>query len=154
MSAVPMMTRELLAHPNFGDYDTSSLASLGGGGAAMHPDLPSKVIESTQRAKPAQGYGMTEVCGISTYTAGDLFLARPESCGPLVPTLEGKVVNEAGEIDDGGRDAAAVGAGGARSITKSRRRKVQERRRVQDMRRVLKRRRVLEKRRVQERRRV
>ena len=97
LSAVPMMTRELLAHPNFADYDTSSLASLGGGGAAMHPDLPGKVIESTQRAKPAQGYGMTEVCGISTYTAGDLFLARPESCGPLVPTLEGKVVNEAGE---------------------------------------------------------
>ena len=97
LSAVPMMTRELLAHPNFADYDTSSLASLGGGGAAMHPDLPGKVIESTQRAKPAQGYGMTEVCGISTYTAGDLFLARPESCGPLVPTLEGKVINEAGE---------------------------------------------------------
>ena len=97
LSAVPMMTRELLAHPNFADYDTSSLASLGGGGAAMHPDLPSKVIESTQRAKPAQGYGMTEVCGLSTYTAGDLFLARPESCGPLVPTLEGKVINEAGE---------------------------------------------------------
>jgi acyl-CoA synthetase (AMP-forming)/AMP-acid ligase II len=97
LSAVPMMTRELLAHPDFADYDTSSLASLGGGGAAMHPDLPSKVVESTQRAKPAQGYGMTEVCGISTYTAGDLFLARPESCGPLVPTLEGKVINDAGE---------------------------------------------------------
>ena len=97
VSAVPMMTRELLAHPDFADYDTSSLASLGGGGAAMHPDLPGKVIESTQRAKPAQGYGMTEVCGLSTYTAGDLFLARPESCGPLVPTLEGKVINEAGE---------------------------------------------------------
>ncbi len=97
VSAVPMMTRELLAHPDFADYDTSSLVSLGGGGAAMHPDLPGKVIESTQRAKPAQGYGMTEVCGLSTYTAGDLFLARPESCGPLVPTLEGKVINEAGE---------------------------------------------------------
>jgi long-chain acyl-CoA synthetase len=97
LSAVPMMTRELLAHPDFADYDTSSLNSLGGGGAAMHPDLPSKVVESTQRAKPAQGYGMTEVCGITTYTTGDLFLARPQSCGPLVPTLEGKIVNDAGE---------------------------------------------------------
>ncbi len=97
LSAVPMMTRELLAHPEFGDYDTSSLNSLGGGGAAMHPDLPGKVVETTQRAKPAQGYGMTEVCGISTYTTGDLFLARPQSCGPLVPTLEGKIVNSAGE---------------------------------------------------------
>ena len=63
----------------------------------MHPDLPAKVIETTKRAKPAQGYGMTEVCGISTYTTGDLFVARPQSCGPLVPTLEGKVVNAAGE---------------------------------------------------------
>ncbi len=97
LSAVPMMTRELLAHPEFGDYDTSSLNSLGGGGAAMHPDLPGKVVETTQRAKPAQGYGMTEVCGITTYTTGDLFLARPQSCGPLVPTLEGKIVNSAGE---------------------------------------------------------
>ena len=97
LSAVPMMTRELLAHPDFADYDTSSLNSLGGGGAAMHPDLPGKVVETTQRAKPAQGYGMTEVCGLTTYTTGDLFLSRPESCGPLVPTLEGKIVNEAGE---------------------------------------------------------
>ena len=40
---------------------------------------------------------MTEVCGIASYTTGDLFVARPESCGPLVPTLEGKIVNEAGE---------------------------------------------------------
>ncbi len=97
LSAVPMMTRELLAHPDFTEYDTSSLNSLGGGGAAMHPDLPNKVVETTQRAKPAQGYGMTEVCGISTYTTGDLFLARPQSCGPLVPTLEGKIVNDAGD---------------------------------------------------------
>ena len=72
LSAVPMMTRELLAHPDFADYDTSSLNSLAGGGAAMHPDLPNKVVEATERAKPAQGYGMTEVCGISTYTTGDL----------------------------------------------------------------------------------
>jgi len=98
LSAVPMMTRELLAHPDFHDFDTSSLNSLGGGGAAMHPDLPGKVVETTKRAKPAQGYGMTEVCGITTYTTGDLFVARPQSCGPLVPTLEGKVVNADGDV--------------------------------------------------------
>ena len=97
LSAVPMMTRELLTHPDFADYDTSSLNSLGGGGAAMHPDLPNKVVETTKRAKPTQGYGMTEVCGLSTYTTGDLFLARPQSCGPLVPTLEGKIVNDEGD---------------------------------------------------------
>ena len=62
----------------------------------MHPDLPKKVIDSTERAKPTQGYGMTEVCGLGTYTTGELYVARPDSCGPLVPTLEGKIIDEFG----------------------------------------------------------
>lgn len=98
MSAVPMMSRELLAHPDFGDYDTSTLTAMGGGGAAMQPDLTAKVAAQTARAKPTQGYGMTEVSGIITYIAGDIFLARPESCGPLAPTLEGRTVDEQGNV--------------------------------------------------------
>ena len=96
ISAVPMMTRELLMHPDFADYDTSSLASMGGGGAAMQPDLARKVDQITQKARPAQGYGMTEVCGIISYIAGDVFLDRPESCGALAPTFDGKVVDGEG----------------------------------------------------------
>lgn len=98
ISAVPMMTRELLNHPEFSDYDTSSLASMGGGGAAMQPDLARKVDEQTQKARPAQGYGMTEVCGIITYIAGDVFLDRPESCGYLAPTFEGRVIDAEGAV--------------------------------------------------------
>ena len=55
----------------------------------MQPDLVGKVAEATTRAKPTQGYGMTEVCGIISYIAGDIFLERPASAGPLVPSLEG-----------------------------------------------------------------
>ncbi|MGI9300604.1 MAG: class I adenylate-forming enzyme family protein [Luminiphilus sp.] len=98
ISAVPMMTRELLNHPEFSDYDTSSLASMGGGGAAMQPDLARKVDEQTKKARPAQGYGMTEVCGIITYIAGDVFLDRPESCGYLAPTFEGRVIDAEGAV--------------------------------------------------------
>ena len=98
ISAVPMMTRELLTHPDFGDYDTSSLASMGGGGAAMQPDLAFKVANETKRAKPAQGYGMTEVCGIISYIAGGIFLEKPESCGYLAPTFEGRVVDAEGNV--------------------------------------------------------
>ena len=98
ISAVPMMTRELLTHPDFGDYDTSSLASMGGGGAAMQPDLAFKVANETKRAKPAQGYGMTEVCGIISYIAGAIFLEKPESCGYLAPTFEGRVVDAEGNV--------------------------------------------------------
>lgn len=98
MSAVPMMTREILSHPDRDNYDLSSLSAMGGGGAAMQPDLVGKVAEATQRAKPTQGYGMTEVCGIISYIAGDIFLERPASAGPLVPALEGRCVGEDGEL--------------------------------------------------------
>jgi len=97
LSAVPMMTRELLTHPDFNDYDTSSLASMGGGGAAVQPDLVKKVDAVTKKARPAQGYGMTEVCGIITYIAGDVFVERPSSCGYLAPTFDGKVIDENGK---------------------------------------------------------
>ncbi len=89
ISAVPMMSRELLLHPDRDDYDLSSLISMGGGGAAMQPDLVSKVVSDTVRAKPAQGYGMTEVCGIISYIAGDIFLERPESAGATLPSPGG-----------------------------------------------------------------
>ncbi len=98
MSAVPMMTREILAHPDKDDYDLSSLSAMGGGGAAMQPDLVGKVAAETKRAKPTQGYGMTEVSGIITYIAGDIFLERPSSAGPLVPTLEGRCVDPEGNV--------------------------------------------------------
>ena len=50
-------------------------------GERLHPDLPNKVVETTKRAKPAQGYGMTEVCGISTYN-GRFVSGRPQSALP------------------------------------------------------------------------
>lgn len=98
ISAVPMMSREVLLHPNKNDYDLSSLTSMGGGGSAMQPDLVSKVVSDTVRAKPAQGYGMTEVCGIISYITGDIFLERPESAGPLCPALEGHAIDADGNV--------------------------------------------------------
>ena len=96
MSAVPMMSREILTHPDRDEYDLGSLNAMGGGGAAMQPDLVGKVAAEMKRAKPAQGYGMTEVCGIISYIAGDIFIERPSSAGPMVPTLEGKCVDSEG----------------------------------------------------------
>ena len=96
LSAVPMMTRELLTHPDFNDYDTSSLASMGGGGAAVQPDLVKKVDAVTKKARPAQGYGMTEVCGIITYIAGDVFVERPSSAATWPPPLTAKSLTKTG----------------------------------------------------------
>jgi acyl-CoA synthetase (AMP-forming)/AMP-acid ligase II len=95
-SGVPTMSRELLLHPDWATRDTSSLQGMGGGGAALQPDLVHKIAGALKNGAPSTGYGMTETHGIITANASRFFLAKPESCGPLVPTLEGKLVDEDG----------------------------------------------------------
>ncbi len=97
MSGVPVMSRELISHPDFSSRDTSSLMSLGGGGAQLQPDLVGKIDASVATARPGTGYGMTETCGIITSIGGDFFVDRPESCGPAMPSFEAQIVNADGE---------------------------------------------------------
>jgi long-chain acyl-CoA synthetase len=95
-SGVPTMSREMLLHPDWNTRDTSSVQGMGGGGAALQPDLVHKIAGALKGGQPSTGYGMTETHGIITANAARLFIAKPESCGPLVPTLEGKLVDEDG----------------------------------------------------------
>lgn len=96
MSGVPVMSRELISHPDFDQYDTSSLMSLGGGGAPLQPDLVAKIDSQVKTARPNTGYGMTETCGIITAVSADFFVDKPSSCGPAMPTFETKVVDDDG----------------------------------------------------------
>jgi long-chain acyl-CoA synthetase len=95
-SGVPTMGRELLMHPDWAKRDTSTLQGMGGGGSAVQPDLVHKIAGALKQGQPSTGYGMTETCGIITANSSRLYVERPESCGPLVPTLEGKLVDEDG----------------------------------------------------------
>lgn len=96
MSGVPVMARELITHPDFDSHDTSSLMTVGGGGAQLQPDLVAKIDERVKTARPNTGYGMTETCGIITAVSADFFVDRPESCGPAMPTFETKCVDDDG----------------------------------------------------------
>lgn len=96
MSGVPVMSRELIAHPEFATRDTSSLLTLGGGGAQLQPDLVLKIDAAAATARPNTGYGMTETSGIITSIAGDFFVDKPASCGRAMPTFEAKVVDDDG----------------------------------------------------------
>jgi long-chain acyl-CoA synthetase len=95
-SGVPTMSRELLAHPDWERRDTSSLKGMGGGGAALQPDLVEKIDRSLAGGAPSTGYGLTETHGIVTANSAGRYVAKPASCGPVVPTLEAKLVDEAG----------------------------------------------------------
>ena len=95
-TGVPTMARELISHPDFSRYDTSSLAAVGGGGAQLQPDLVGKIDDAVNTARPGTGYGMTETCGVITSISADLFVDKPDSAGPVLPNFEAKVVDGEG----------------------------------------------------------
>ncbi|MDP4652066.1 MAG: AMP-binding protein, partial [Haliea sp.] len=70
---------------------------LGGGGAALQPDLVEKIQTRSRAARPNTGYGMTETSGIIAAVSADFFVDKPASVGPAVPTLEAKCVGPSGE---------------------------------------------------------
>ena len=107
-SGVPTMSRELLMHPDWATRDTSTLAGMGGGGAALQPDLVGKIAGALKNGQPSTGYGMTETCGIITANSSRWFVAKPASCGPVVPTLEAKLVDEDGNDLAPGPDVRGV----------------------------------------------
>jgi acyl-CoA synthetase (AMP-forming)/AMP-acid ligase II len=107
-SGVPTMSRELIAHPDWIKRDTSSLRGMGGGGAPLQPDLVEKIDKSLANGVPSTGYGLTETHGIVTANSARYFLAKPASCGPVVPCLDAKLVGDDGEDLEPGPDA--VGA--------------------------------------------
>ena len=108
-TGVPVMTREIIAHPDFATRDTSTLKALGGGGAPVQPDLVDKIDKSDGDAAPSQGYGMTETCGIISALAGPYFVDKPKSAGVLMPNFEIKCIDEEGnELPPGERGEICV----------------------------------------------
>ncbi|WP_254602953.1 class I adenylate-forming enzyme family protein [Sphingomonas bacterium] len=103
MSGVPIMVRELIGHPDARARDLSSLASLAGGGAPIPPDLVAKVDDWDRAVGLGTGFGMTEASGSITLIAGNVFAARPESCGRPLPTFDVKIINDAGQKLASGR---------------------------------------------------
>jgi long-chain acyl-CoA synthetase len=95
---VPTQSWDLLECPEFAKRDTSSLASVGGGGAPAPPELVRRVDKSFAAARPGIGYGMTETNAYGPGNAGDDYLRKPTSCGRVVPIIEMRVTDDAGRV--------------------------------------------------------
>ena len=96
LAAVPAMSREIVLHPDFDRYDTSSVGSLGGGGSPLHPDLVDKIARKIPSGNPGTGYGLTETSGVVTMNIGRIFKDKPTTVGQPLPTVEAKVVDDSG----------------------------------------------------------
>ena len=93
---VPTQSWDLLQSPRFADADTSSLVSVGGGGAPAPPELVRRVSTSFRNASPGIGYGMTETNSYGPQNGGADYLSHPTSTGRATPILEIDVRDEAG----------------------------------------------------------
>ncbi|HET8929994.1 MAG TPA: AMP-binding protein [Acidimicrobiales bacterium] len=81
---VPTQSHDLVSSPRFADFDTSSLVSVGGGGAPTPAKLVQKVDDSFTKARPNIGYGMTETNSYGPGNSGDDYVTHPTSTGRLV----------------------------------------------------------------------
>ena len=78
---VPTQSWDLLESPAFADHDTSSLTSVGGGGAPAPATLVDRVERGFEHGRPTLGYGMTETNAFGPGNTGDDYVSHPTSTG-------------------------------------------------------------------------
>jgi long-chain acyl-CoA synthetase len=95
---VPTMSWDLLESPDFARRDTSSLLSVGGGGAPAPPELVRRVDKSFRSGRPGIGYGMTETNAYGPQNFGDDYLRKPTSAGRVLPVVQMRVTDADGRV--------------------------------------------------------
>jgi long-chain acyl-CoA synthetase len=93
---VPTMVLQVLDSPDFSSRDTSTVRTVGYGGAPAPPDLVRRIKEHFPGGSPSNGYGLTETSSVTTMNAGDDYVRKPDSVGPPVPVCEVRVVDSEG----------------------------------------------------------
>ena len=95
-SASPSMVIDLLQHPDYDKYNTSSLFSIGGGGSACPPAFKRVINERMDYAFVGTGYGMTESNAICSSCTGEAYNQKPGAAGTLSPLVDFKTCDEEG----------------------------------------------------------
>lgn len=94
LGGVPTIAMQIIDHPDFKDFDTSSVKSISYGGAPAPPELVKRIRAAFPGGQPSNGYGLTETSAAVCMNTGPDYVAKPDSCGPPVPVCEVAVVPE------------------------------------------------------------
>mmetsp|Transcript_59010 Transcript_59010/g.111156 ORF Transcript_59010/g.111156 Transcript_59010/m.111156 type:complete len:596 (-) Transcript_59010:35-1822(-) len=94
---VPTNTYDLVNHPDFDKYDTSSMGLVGGGGSAFAAPMIKRVKDKFKKANAQTGYGLTESNAITIAMNAAIFPARPTSCGLPAVHQEVCILSESNE---------------------------------------------------------
>ena len=94
---VPTQSWDLLESPTFADYDTSTLVSIGGGGAPAPSKLVDRVENTFANGRPNIGYGMTETNAYGPGNYGDDYVSHPTSTGrATMPVMDTEIRDDDG----------------------------------------------------------
>ena len=103
---VPLMSYEILIHPNRKNYDLTTCKSYAGGGAARPPEHVKRLAAEMGEAKPLLGYGLTETNAVGCGIINENYVAKPMSTGPASKPLVDLAI-----LDDNGNEVAQGGVG-------------------------------------------
>ena len=95
VGAQPALVRDLIREPGF-RLKLGSLRSLGVQGTSLSADLLAEIMAALPQVTVASGYGLTETNGLIALATGGELLARPRSCGRVIPSVEIQVVDTHG----------------------------------------------------------
>ncbi|HUY43266.1 MAG TPA: class I adenylate-forming enzyme family protein [Acidimicrobiales bacterium] len=104
IGGVPTIAMQILDHPDFAQFDTTSVRSVSYGGAPAPPELVRRIRAAFPKAQPGNGYGLTETSAAVCLNSGPDYVAKPESCGPAVPVCEVAIVPEDFDGDEPTQD--------------------------------------------------
>jgi len=84
------MAARVLDHPQFDQYDVSSVTRLGSGGAPTSAATQQRMTRNFKGTggRMALGYGLTESSGVGTHNWGELLEQHPNSVGRVFPSTE------------------------------------------------------------------
>jgi long-chain acyl-CoA synthetase len=90
------ITGDLVHHAGTTKRDLSSLATVGGGGAARAPEQVRGIARMFPNAVPHNSWALTETNAVGTVIGGQDYLRRPHSCGQCSALLEMRIVDKHG----------------------------------------------------------
>lgn len=109
-TGVPLMSFELMTHPDRHKYDLSTLQGLAGGGAPRPVEHVKRIADEFPTAPPALGYGLTETNGIGAGNFSTNYLEKPNSTGlPSKPLVDMAILDDAGKpVPQGERGEVSI----------------------------------------------
>ena len=107
---VPLMSYEILTHPNRHKYDLSRVTDFAAGGAPRPVEHVRRIKEEMGGGAPLIGYGLTETNAVGCGNWRENYLAKPDSTGRASqPLVELAIVDGAGKaMAQGARGEVAI----------------------------------------------